>query len=447
MVLLVFGLLLGAGPAMAIDTGDITIVSLKGDVHVTMLGAERPVHVGSILELPATLRTGRDGAVGLRQGATSVDIGPDTQLEFPALAVAGGPIDRIVQPRGNAFYSVGKRPGRKLRVETPLLVGVVKGTQFNVAVQENSATFSLFEGLLEIRAADESSVVDIRAGEIASRHPGDAAIGVLKMDAKAAPLPPRAPAGATNNQGGDKPQPVVLRGPVAGDAQDPQLPQLSAERPLSTAPAIGAGRTPVASAPVTTAPVAVPAANVPVAIEAPAVSVPVTVQAPAASVPVTASVPAVSVPVTVAVPAASVPVTVSVPAVSVPVAEVPATNVSLGATVTVPAATVEVPAASVAVPAVVPSAEVSTSVAVSAPAASVDVAVSAGGVDLAASVDLANGNGNANSGPGNNNGNAGEGNNGNGKGNAGTGSLNSGSTYDDTVEAVLNGTLKKPGKK
>jgi len=33
-----------------------------------------------------------------------------------------------VQPHGNAFYSVGKREKRKLRIETPYLVGVVKGT-------------------------------------------------------------------------------------------------------------------------------------------------------------------------------------------------------------------------------------------------------------------------------------------------------------------------------
>ena len=103
----------------------------------------------------------------LRQGATSISVGPDTLLEFPALETRGGPIDRIVQPRGNAFYSIGKRSGRKLRIETPFLVGVVKGTQFNVAAQDHSTTISLFEGLLEVRSADGSDVIDLRAGEIA----------------------------------------------------------------------------------------------------------------------------------------------------------------------------------------------------------------------------------------------------------------------------------------
>ncbi|HEX6396304.1 MAG TPA: FecR domain-containing protein [Steroidobacteraceae bacterium] len=188
-------------PAHALDTGDIVIVGLKGEVHVTMKGAERTVKAGTVLELPATVQTGRDGGIDLRQGETSVSVGPDTLLEFPALEKAGGPIDRIVQPRGNAFYSIGKRGPRKLRVETPYLVGVVKGTQFNVSAQDTKTTISLFEGLLEIRAADDSSVVDIQSGEIATRSLADTSIGVLKMDAGKTPPPPRAPQGSRNEGG------------------------------------------------------------------------------------------------------------------------------------------------------------------------------------------------------------------------------------------------------
>ena len=158
------------------------------------------MRAGSVLELPAILRTGRDGAVELRQGATTLSVGPETQLEFPALEKRGAPIDRIVQPRGNVFYNIGKREGRKLRIETPYLVGVVKGTQFNVAAQDETTTISLFEGLLEVRAADESGVVDLKAGEIASRQRDDKAISVIKMDAGKAPAaPPRKPAGNGSN--------------------------------------------------------------------------------------------------------------------------------------------------------------------------------------------------------------------------------------------------------
>ena len=112
---LAFALLLGA-PAFAVDSGDIVVSSVKGEVRVTMNGAARDVRAASVLELPATVHTGRDGAIELKQGATSVSVGPDTQLEFPALEKRGAPVDRIVQPRGNAFYDIGKREGRKLRV-------------------------------------------------------------------------------------------------------------------------------------------------------------------------------------------------------------------------------------------------------------------------------------------------------------------------------------------
>jgi hypothetical protein len=199
-------------PALALDSGDIFVTSTRGEVQVTMNGAPKQVRAGTVLVLPATVRTGRDGAIELRQGATTVSVGPDTLLDFPAPERPGGPIDRIQQPRGNAFYSIGKRDGRKLRVETPYLVGVVKGTQFNVAAQDEATTISLFEGLLEIHATDESSVVDIKAGEIASRRKGGKSINVIRMDASRQPT--TAPRAQANGQGEDS----SVRGSAAAPA-------------------------------------------------------------------------------------------------------------------------------------------------------------------------------------------------------------------------------------
>lgn len=231
--LLMFMALFAVPRAHALDTGDIVIVGLKGEVHVTMKGAERAVKAGSVLELPATVQTGRDGAIDLRQGETSVSVGPDTLLEFPALEKAGGPIDRIVQPRGNAFYSIGKRGPRKLRVETPYLVGVVKGTQFNVSAQDTKTTISLFEGLLEIRASDDSSAVDIKAGEIATRSLTDTSIGVLEMEPGKAVPPPRAPQ-ISRSEAGKLPAEAAPHAPsVARSAAASGTPE-SGESPNST---------------------------------------------------------------------------------------------------------------------------------------------------------------------------------------------------------------------
>jgi hypothetical protein len=186
--------LCAANPAFALDTGDIVVASMKGEVHIEVRGTDTKLRAGAVLELPATVRTGRDGAIELRQGATSISVGPETLLEFPALATPGGSIDRIVQPRGTSFYNVGKRGGRKLRIETPFLVGVVKGTQFSVVAQDHATTISLFEGLLEIHSADDSDVIDLHAGEVAMRDRAATDISVLKMEAGATPPVQKAPA-------------------------------------------------------------------------------------------------------------------------------------------------------------------------------------------------------------------------------------------------------------
>ncbi len=200
---LVLAALCAAPAAFAVDAGDIVVVSLKGEVHFTMNGAARTVRAGGVLEPPAVLRTGRDGAVELRQGATTLSVGPETLLEFPAAEKRGAPIDRILQPTGNVFYDIGKREGRKLRIETPYLVGVVKGTQFNVAAQDESTTISLFEGQLEVRAIDDSGAVDLRAGEIASRERGGHGVNVIRMDALKVPRTAlRPPAGSEPGRAG-----------------------------------------------------------------------------------------------------------------------------------------------------------------------------------------------------------------------------------------------------
>ncbi|MDF3022511.1 MAG: hypothetical protein K0Q92_3814 [Steroidobacteraceae bacterium] len=208
---LFLSVLFAAPAAFALDSGDIFVVSTRGDVQVTVKGAAVDVRAGLVLELPATLRTGRDGSVELKQGATTVGIGPDTLLDFPALERPGAPIDRIQQPRGNAFYDIGKRDGRKLRVETPYLVGVVKGTQFNVSSRDEATTISLF------------AVVELKAGEIASRRRGDQSINVIRMDS--GKLPTTAPRPADN--GGSSPdaprgtgQDDWLAGNNTGDGTD-----------------------------------------------------------------------------------------------------------------------------------------------------------------------------------------------------------------------------------
>jgi FecR protein len=167
----------GSGP-----DGPIIVVAVQGDVRVSARGSARTVRPGSVIETPATINTGRDGRIELRQGATTVSVASNTHVDLPAVIAADGLIEHVSQPKGNVLYDVAKRPGRKLRIETPYLVAVVKGTRFNVAAEAESATVALFEGRLEVWTPDDSDVVQLNAGEIATRARGDRSIRVLDMD-------------------------------------------------------------------------------------------------------------------------------------------------------------------------------------------------------------------------------------------------------------------------
>jgi len=424
---LVLATLLFSPRALAVDSGDIVVVSLKGEVHFTTNGRARDMRAGGVLAPPATLRTGRDGAVELRQGATTLSVGPETLLEFPALEKPGAPIDRIVQPRGNVFYNIGKREGRKLRIETPFLVGVVKGTQFNVAAQDGATTISLFEGLLEVRAADDSSFVDLKAGEIASRRRDDPPINVLKMGAgrNTAPVAPRP---STRNVAGSGAIPESTR--VAPDTRERDaivIDQSAAAVGVSagivnvqpSAPdSPGAGTGVSVSAPVVDA-------SVGVAIDAP--STDVSLGATAGATP-----PAVETPaVVVAPPSIEVAVDVSVD----PGSRDSGTSVIVGAS----PGQIEV--------------EVGSSAAADAVAGTVNpgLEVSVGNEGLDIDVDLGlrgngNGNGNAN-GYGTDNGSGNDSGNDNGNANGNGNSNGNGNGPAADVAEVLNTLVRRPGRK
>jgi hypothetical protein len=177
----------------------ITVTNIAGDVAVTMAGSAANVSPSSTVLLPARIVTGHDGTLGLAQAGTKISVSSNTDVEIPAEAVDGNLVARLVQHSGNVFYDVAPRDLGKLRVETPFLVAVIKGTQFNVAVQQDRTTISLFEGRLEIHSPDDTEVLELNAGEIAIRSLIDDSIRVIGMDdlRVADPAPRGAPAPST----------------------------------------------------------------------------------------------------------------------------------------------------------------------------------------------------------------------------------------------------------
>jgi FecR protein len=229
------------------DADDIVVVAFEGDVQITSAGKDMAPRGGAIVALAAAIRTGSDGSIDLRQGDTTIGVGPATQLEFPVSAEAG-PIDRVSQPSGNAYYGVGPRGGRKLRVETPYLVAVIKGTQFNVAVTPDSSTISLHEGRLEILATEAGiAPVILNAGEVAVRRKGETEIRVLKVGGGTAASAgsagdgssPLAPGGGDPGIGADLP--TLGDDSLAGDGNGDGMPALPDDVGVIVDTGIGSG--------------------------------------------------------------------------------------------------------------------------------------------------------------------------------------------------------------
>lgn len=159
----------------------LTVESAAGAVRIRQGDIWQPAHEGMSVQLPAVVSTGEDGTIRLRQGQTVIAVAVNTAVELYQ-GSTGRTLQRVVQNRGSAFYDIAPREDGRLRVETPYLVAVIKGTEFNVSVTADMSTVALFEGRLQVEAPDIGDVVDLREGHIARRHRDDASITVVRME-------------------------------------------------------------------------------------------------------------------------------------------------------------------------------------------------------------------------------------------------------------------------
>lgn len=163
------------------DVDNLTVVESAGAVKIKLENRWQTPQSGMAVSLPATVSTGADGSIRIKQNATIITIAANTAIEFLEGTEPGLPLQRVIQNQGSAFYDIAPRESSKLRVETPYLVAVIKGTQFNVTVAAETSTVALFEGRLQIEAPDVGDVVDLHEGQIAKRRKGAPAITVLSM--------------------------------------------------------------------------------------------------------------------------------------------------------------------------------------------------------------------------------------------------------------------------
>jgi hypothetical protein len=160
-----------------------TAVAATGKVHTLPAGLDDHewirVSRGQTVEPLSLLRTGGRGRATLARHGDVILVDPRSELLLPDLT----PRSRIHQRSGSARYEVSGRSDDHFEVVTPYLVAGVKGTVFNVTVQDDFAAVSVAEGSVQVRSLQSGEVHDLFAGDLALV---DAHEGVLEIRRDAA---------------------------------------------------------------------------------------------------------------------------------------------------------------------------------------------------------------------------------------------------------------------
>jgi len=132
-------MLVGSGPAWAVDIGQVKIA--RGQVSVERGGASMAGTAGLRLQAADTVRTGSDGAVGITMNDDSLlSAGPNSVLSLDRFALDAstnqGSFSATLNRGTLAVVSgrLAKQSPEAMTVRTPRAVLGVRGTEFVVSV-------------------------------------------------------------------------------------------------------------------------------------------------------------------------------------------------------------------------------------------------------------------------------------------------------------------------
>lgn len=337
------------------------VTQLTGEARVIHPGLQSAsLKVDAEVAPGDTLVTGNSGHATLVHGRDYILVAPNSELKLPTGAQPSG-FTRVIESLGSILFKVEHTAIPHFAVETPMLAAVVKGTTFNVVVDEQRTSVEVIQGIVQVSAFEGGMTRLVEGGGIVAVEPRNPATLFDVDKPAAAPSSTSIKISASGWTGTGSvskltgglisaetaTRPILVTTELLEAVEPAASPSVAvaASVPVnvSVSSAASGGTSASVHAPVvgsvtittpsvTTSSVSVPSVTTP-AVSVPSVSVPSAAVSPVSTPAVT--VPAVSVPV-VTVPA------VTVPAVSVPVATVPAATVPVVATptVTVPAITV-----------------------------------------------------------------------------------------------------------
>lgn len=169
--------------AAASNPGTALILSIEGTAEVTAGQSPNwlPVETNRVLRAGESLRTGRRSRATIRMGdLTVLRVTERTRIDFLAAKGPDGKAGLNFQS-GTAYLLNRTRPA-DIEFSTPVVMGAIRGTEFNVEVGEDGRTVvTLLEGGITLR--NDQGRVDLTSGEQGTVRSGRPPIKTAVLDA------------------------------------------------------------------------------------------------------------------------------------------------------------------------------------------------------------------------------------------------------------------------
>ena len=160
-VMLAAALVLAGTPVLA---SDWTVLSMSGPVKFSKAGQWFHADNMTAISHGAWLKTGVKGYLTLERDGIKVVVRPQTLVALASLANAPE-MTAIVQRWGGTTLDVEPRGEPRVKVHTPFLAAVVKGTRFDVDVDRCYSRMHVEEGEITVQDAPRGLATDITSGQ------------------------------------------------------------------------------------------------------------------------------------------------------------------------------------------------------------------------------------------------------------------------------------------
>ncbi|WP_420332103.1 FecR family protein [Roseibium sp.] len=146
---------------------------VSGIVYFVAPGVEAfRVKRGMAFEEGYTMGTRAGGRALIARGEETISVGPNTTFAMSKY-LSNNSKTTLLQRKGTVTVDVAKRSRPHFFVETPFLAAVVKGTRFDVTVDNTRARVSVDRGVVGVEDFSSGDRADLTAGQNASSANGN----------------------------------------------------------------------------------------------------------------------------------------------------------------------------------------------------------------------------------------------------------------------------------